>query len=322
MPRLIAATYPVRWTSITGALEGVLQALGAPLSPVDVSVRSGHAFRFALTATPDGAFGPDGPNSFSSGSALPLYEGLGRRFEAIETPAAASDRAKRRAEALKHIKKSVDRGRPAIVYGLHLPEFGIVRGYDGDDLIAATTVSPQYGERIRAAQWPAPGRPLPIRVFLPAKPLKIDRERAFDRLLRFAVRYARDGERDAPADGAVAVTGFAAFERWIVVLEGSEAISPHGHAYCIQALQAGRNDAAMLLRAESAKRPAVATPLAEAAAAYRAEVLELSRLATLFPYPNGGDISSTGSRRAGAAGVRRALAAEQAAVAALARAIG
>lgn len=326
MPRLIAAAYPLRWTSAVGALEGVLRAIGLAADPVDVSVLSGHAFRFALTSTPEGELGADGPNHFPAAGALPLYAGLGLRFAAIEAAADDRDFAKRRAQTLKQTRKCLDRGRPAILFGLHLPEFGIargvIRGSDGDDLIAATAVSPQYGERIPAAQWPAPGRPLPIRAFLPEKPVAADRDRALERALRFALAYAHGGERDGPPGADPAHAGPAAFERWIALLEGSAPISPHGQAYCIQALQAGRTDAAALLRAESARRPPLVAPLAAAAAAYRDEVLELSRLATLFPYPNGGDVLSSGTRKAGAAAVRRAFAAEQAALAALARALG
>ena len=45
---------------------------------------SGHAFRFAISSTPEGEIGLDGPNYFATQSALTLYEGVGWRFEAIE----------------------------------------------------------------------------------------------------------------------------------------------------------------------------------------------------------------------------------------------
>jgi len=100
------------------------------------------------------------------------------------------------------------------------------------------------------------------------------------------------------------------------VLESDTAISPHGQSYCIQALQSARSDAATCLRTEAKTRPH-AEVFQGAAAAYGAVVLELSRMATLFPYPNGGDVVSTGSRRAGAAHLRRALDAELLAISAL-----
>jgi hypothetical protein len=322
VPRLIAAGYPHRWTSVVGALEGVLQALGHAVATSEIGVLSGHAFRFALTSTPDGEMGADGPNHFAAASALPLYEGLGRQFEATEAAAAEREFAKRREETLKRVRKSIDRGRPAILFALHLPEFGIVRGYDRDDLIAATTMSPQYGERIPTAQWPAPGRPLPIRALLPDKDKRVDRDLAVERALRFAISYAHVGERQGPPGGSAAHTGLAAYDRWIALLEGTEPISPHGQAYCIQALQEARNSAAALMRVEAVRRPALSAPFDQAAAAYSREVLALSQVATLFPYPNGGDVRSLGVRRAGASCVRRALAAEQEALAAIERCIG
>ena len=316
MPRLIAAAYENNWISAVGALTGVLKALGGSFSQPEVSALSGHAFRIAVTSTPDGEIGPDGPNCFATTTAFPLYENLGWRFEAIE--AAAPDRhfAKRRDEALKRIHRSVDKGRPAIAFGLHLPEFGIVRGYDRENLIASTTVSTQYGERIPLGQWPSPGEPQPLRVFVPEKHLNAGRDLALHRVLHFAVDYARSGERTALTLSVLAATGLAAFERWISVLESDATISPHGQSYCIQALQSARSDAATFLRTEAKSRPHAEVFLG-AAAAYGAVVLELSRMATLFPYPNGGDVVSTGSRRAGAAHLRRALNAELQAISAL-----
>lgn len=319
MPRLVAATYENNWTSAVGALAGVLRALGGDASQAGVSALSGHAFRLAVTSTPDGEIGPDGPSHFAADSALALYENLGWRFEAIETAAAARDFGKRRDEAIKRIRKSIDKSRPVIAFGLHLPEFGIVRGYDGDDLIASTTVSSQYGERIPLSQWPAPGHSLPLRVFIPDKRVKTDRRRALERIIHFAVAYARHGEPGGSIDPTLATTGLAAYERWAAVLEGDAPISPHGQSYCIQALQSARKDAAAFLSTQAPGAPAA---FESAASAYSAEVLELSRMATLFPYPNGGDVFSAGARRVGAGYLRRARAAEQQAVSALERTIG
>jgi hypothetical protein len=317
MPHPIAAGYVSAWNTITGALR----ALGADYAPATVAVLSGHAFRFALTETAEGAIGAGGPNAFAAASALPLYEGLGWRFRAFEAAAHDPGVAERRAEALRLLRRCLDRGRPAIAFGLHLPEFGIVRGYAGDDLLAGTAVSSQYGERIPAAQWPAPGRPLPIRLFLPEQRRKVRREEALGATLRFAVAYARQG--DAPgivAEEPVAASGLAAFARWLALLDSETPIAAHGQAYCIQALQEARTQAAQAL-AEAAREPAW-QGLGAAATAYRREVVALSQLATLFPYPNGGNAGSPGVRRAAAAALRRALAAEEEAVAALEAALG
>ena len=315
--------YVSRWTSAAGALEGVLRALGAgaPANaayPDEVLALSGHAFRLAIVSTPDGEIGATGPACFSAQTALPLYEGLGWRFTAIEAAPDDPHFLERRQEALDRVRTSLDRGRPAIAFGLHIPDFGIVRGYQGADLIATTTLSPQYGERLPAAQWPAPGRPSPIRVFIPEQQVKLDRRLALRALVDFVVGYAAHGD-PGPTLGPPAVHGLAAFDRWVEVLLGSEVVSPEGQAYCVQALQEGRKAAAAFLRAEARRRRDLRTACTTAAQAYDTVVLELSRVATLFPFPNGGDVVSAGNRRAGAAYVRRAQAAEEQAITALTR---
>lgn len=321
MPRPIAAGYISAWNTITGALTGALRALGAEQSPATVAVLSGHAFRFVLTETAEGVAGAGGPSAFAAASALPLYEGLGWRFRAFEV--AANDPAfiEQREQALHLLRSCLDGGRPAIAFGLHLPEFGVVRGYAGGDLLASTAVSSQYGERIPAAQWPAPGRPLPIRLFLPEHRLKVNREAALEAALRFAVAYARQG--DAPgaiAEEPIVASGLSAFARWLALLESDAPIAVHGQAYCVQALQEARTQAVRVL-AEVAREPRW-RGLAAAATAYQREVMALSQLATLFPYPNGGSVGSPGVRRTGAVALRRALAAEEDAVAALGAALG
>jgi hypothetical protein len=315
MSRLVPATYVQHWVSAVGALQGVLRALGIQSPEADTCALSGHAFRFAVTSAPEGAIGRDGPNHFSSRAAVTSYEGLGLRFEAIEVAASDPRFARKREEALKRLRKSLNRGSPAIVYGLHVPQFGVLRGYDDANLIAGTALSQQYGERIAVTQWPLPGEP--VRAFVPEKQVKVDRGRVVSRLLHWAVEYARRGERESPAGSPPAATGLAAYERWAQALESAAPVSPHGQAYCIQALQAARGQAAAFLRDEARQQEAFTA----AAAAYGSVVIELSRMATLFPYPNGGDVISPQNRRVGAGYVRRAQAAEEAAVQALEHAL-
>ncbi|HLZ71399.1 MAG TPA: hypothetical protein VKV26_15975 [Dehalococcoidia bacterium] len=317
MRRPIAAGYVSAWTSIVGALAGTLRALGAEHAPAEVAVLSGHAFRFALTAAPEGRIGAGGPNAFAAGSATALYEGLGWRFSAFEAAADDAAYAANRAEALRLLRRSLDHGRSAIAFGLHLPQFGIVRGALGEDLIAGTAVSSQYGERLPAAQWPAPGRPLPIRVFLPERRVKVDPRAALAHALRFAVAYAGQGEAGAVvAEEPVEAAGLAAYRRWLAILESDAPIAAHGQAYCIQALQEARAQASTYLAGVASRSPE-ANALAAAVAAYQRERVALSQLATLFPYPNGGAAAAPGIRRAAAGSVRRALAAEEEAIAAL-----
>lgn len=319
MPRPTDAAFVSHWTSITGALAGVLRAFGGRLSAAEVNARSGHAFRFALvpSAIDAGALGSDGPNCFATVPALRLYAALGARFSAIEAMPGESGYDRARSAAVQAMRDATARGRPTIAYGLHLPEFGIVRAVQGDALLASTAVSAQFGERMPLAQWPAPVRPLPVRVFVAEE--RTRPSPALEPLLRFVVAYARAGEPAGAVGAGGALSGLAAFERWIDVLESDAPISPSGQAFCLQALQQGRREAAAFLRGADG---GIAAPLQAAATAYDAGALTLSQLATLFPYPNGGDVVSSGNRRVGALYVRRVLTVEREAVGHLAAALG
>jgi hypothetical protein len=296
----------------------VLSALGVALPVQEIDALSGHAFRLALTSTPEGTVAASGPNTFSTESALALYEGLGWRFSAFEASPADPAFSKRRDDAVKRIRSAIDKGRPVIAFGLHVPEYGIIRGYQGNDLIASTRMSPQYGERIPIAQWPAPGQDLSVRLFIPERAVKTDPIARLARVVAFAVDYAVHGDTPSRVVGeAEAVTGLRAFERWVELLEGDPPLSPHGQAYCIQALQAARSDAVAFCRSQ-AQASRMSDALSRAAEGYRGGLVALSELATLFPYPNGGNVVSAGIRRTGASSLRRVLAAEREAVAALA----
>jgi hypothetical protein len=323
MPRQTVAAYVNHWVSVVGALHGTITALGGTYSPAEVSALSGHAFRLAITSSANGEIGADGPNCFPSRSALPLYAGLGWRFTAVEAAPDDAAFARRRDEALERMAKATGRGVPAVAFDLHIPDFGIVYGTEKGRqrtslvLLVSTAMSAQYGARLPAEQWPAPGRPQPLRVFLPEKQVKVDPAARLVRLLRFAVEYARHGEPE-PGPGCVApASGLAAYARWLAVLDGDGPVSPHGQARCIQALQQARVEAATFLDAAQRSHPAAAPAFQRAAAGYRTVVLEMSRLATLFPFPNGGDVVSAGARRAGAIYLHRALTAEEQAVEAL-----
>src|SRR5204863_41641 len=128
MPRPTVAAYTSHWTSAVGALHGVLTALGCSYSVAEVSALSGHAFRLAITSSADGQVGASGPPCFSTRTALPLYEGLGWRFKAIEAAPEDPDYARRRRDALAQMVRATSRGLPVVAYGLHIPDFGIVHG--------------------------------------------------------------------------------------------------------------------------------------------------------------------------------------------------
>lgn len=302
------------WTSIAGAIEGILRFLGTDGGSSWVMGTTGYAFRLAIRsgaggiATAEDTLTPETPTTRA------LHEGLGVRWEWQSAGPDDRDFDRRRKQAIARIRRSIDRGRPAAAYGLHLPEFGLIKGYDDGArrFFVSTTLSSQYGEALPWSQWPAPGQPRRIDVLLPGDRRRMDRSATERTALRFAVAEARRG---APAAESDAANGLAAYDRWLAGYGEPGRLDPYGNARCIQTLQAARRDAARYVRSVAASRQGdVAALLERAAAAYDAEALALSRLASLFPYPAGGDPTSPGALAAGAASLRQALAHERDAI--------
>src|SRR5215212_8500127 len=128
--RLANVAIAFTWTTLVGALAGVLNSLGESRPVATLMGVTGHAFRLALTEADGVLAGSPAATAVDFGRALPLYANAGRNLELITADTTASDFPRRREEALKKIRRSIDRRRPAIAYDLHLPEFGVISGYD------------------------------------------------------------------------------------------------------------------------------------------------------------------------------------------------
>jgi hypothetical protein len=303
------------WTSVAGALEGMLIALGSTLDRTAIMGLSGHAFRLAIRTTADGIADGESSVCFDYARALQLYTNLGCKLEQVAARPGDPDYARRREEAIKRIRRSIDHNVPAIVYDLQLPEFGLVKGYDDRAglFYVSTTVSAQYGEVLPLAQWPTPEHLRWIQALLTVGRSRVDRRRAERDALSFAVQYAEHGDPLGPDD---TVHGLAAYERWLDGYAAPDRLIRYGNARCIQVVQAARKDAARFLRDIARDYAAgIGAALKQAASSYDDEVLAFSRLASLFPYPSGGDVSNPGALATGAASLRQALICERAAVA-------
>jgi len=313
---LEGVAYTYNWTSIVGALEGVMRYLGQDYPTAYLMGLSGHAFRLDISADDGAAIGPKGPTCIDYNHALRLYSGLGREFAAISASQSDRDYEGARKRALEQIKKSIDRGVPAIAFDLHLPEFGIVVGFDDQQrvLLVDTALRPQVGAVLPYDRWPTTDTGWLLALIPNPKAIAFDGARAEREALRFAVAHAEEGEGGLAATGSY--HGLAAWEFWASTLEGEAPASAFGNAYTAQVVQAARRYAGQFLRGMASKYPQ-AQELSAAAAAYQRAGLVLTRFATLFPFPQGGEIDNTGARRLGAACLRGALAEEQTAIGAI-----
>ena len=291
------------WTSLAGCLEALLAFESRPMARPQLMVLSGLAFRLTVR-TDEQALAAEALNRHDPAQLSSQLRLLGLEADVFVSPFTASpDRG------LQFIRRGIDKGHPAIAYGLQLPEYGLVYGYDDRDqtLAVKTVLSEMVGELLPWDRYPSDESAFQMVVV----PRKFHRqpERALGEAIREAVRASRDCEL---YDQGLA-QGLAAYEAWAGLLDGRAAIDPQGNAHTVQTLQAARADAVAYLAGRSEPE------LQEAAAAYQQEVLALSRLATYFPFPNGGDVTNPGVRRIAAAAVREALTHEKAAIEALAR---
>lgn len=298
--RLDGVDLMVTWSTLIGSLAGALRGTGDPVEIRRLMGDTGFAFRLALTESGGVLARAPAAASLDLRGALPLLANAGREIGAVVAARGTRAYDMERQKALKQVRRSIDRGRPAIAFDLHLPEFGLVRGYDdrARTLLVSSLMSGQYGEVVQEDRWPVPERDEPLIVLLLGNRRRVDRARAARDALRFALDYTAQGD---PGDPTGATHGLAAFSRWRAALESGAAIDRAGHARVIQNVQAARHDAAGYLRDLAAEHAAAAASFTEAAAAYDRVALSVSRLATLFPYPAGGDLDNAGLRRLAAA---------------------
>jgi hypothetical protein len=284
MKRLRTAAYVPNWSSVAGALEGVTRFFGLPLDTTDVMGLSGEAF---VLRVPSGEGGLFDHRPHLEPNEAARYNLLGLRWE--HAPTGGPEDARRAA------RKAIDAGSPAIVFGLFVPEYGLITGYD--DRTRQFAVSTQLDEQGRLVlpydRWPVAGsdRHGVLRV---AGRAKIERDEA----LRQALSQA----------SGLALTSVTALEAWAIALATGSPVAATGNAHAIQVTLTSRFRAASFLDRVGEEMRA---GLAEASACYRAAGLAYSRLATLFPYPNGGEVNEPFLRQEAARLLRQSQAHER-----------
>ena len=139
--------YPPCWLSYTGAVAGCLRALGVECDTVDVGGRSGYAFVINVSK---GVTCPSGPTALPSGAWSLIHEGtesLGWKMEHYydmgsypsEEGNPTPQDFERAKKLFEKVKREIDeRGRPVVIWGLDVPEYGIVKGYQGNSYITST----------------------------------------------------------------------------------------------------------------------------------------------------------------------------------------
>jgi len=310
--------YQGAWLSYLGAVSGALKSLGKDRDIVDVGGYTGYAF---VSNVAKGSTCISGPTALQCWPAILRATGvLGYKVRSFEDnrsfpqarPLSAED-VERARRVFAIVKREVDRDRPVVLWGLDVPEYGIVKGYAGESYIVSTyrRILDRPDDPIRYDALESPGclHAVSFREEAPAITASDDRE-----ALRRAIKMA-EGDSVAPR-GYVA--GAAAFDEWAGVLEAGapEALLYQGNSYVAQCQLEAKGLAAAFLK-RLAKRYAgrrQAEPLMEAAREYAASEGLLKQFAEMFPFAPEGAMPLE-SRTRGAKLLRAVTPHEEAAIA-------
>lgn len=316
------ATYQPCWLSLLGSVAGSLTALGRSRTVVDVGGYSGYSFLINVSR---GETCPSGPTALHIKTflrVLDAIQSLGWRIQNFEYPHSypggpggpTPEELGVVKGLFERIRKEVDRhDRPVVLYGLAAPEYGIVRGYEGESYLVST---------FRSLQNPGvPEEPVPYQdlnapgcvdaLFFQEK-VNVNPSRARKDALARALEFA-EGDVDMQKNY---VSGPPALEEWARVLEEipQEAQNYMGNSYVGACVQEGRYISSEFLKGLSKKVPVgQSRHLRKASVRYSNGAHALAGFTKLFPFRFEGKMPAA-KRRRGAAMLREAMSHEEKAI--------
>jgi len=289
--------YQPCWISYFGAVAGCLRALGTDCDTVDVGGHSGYAF---LINVAKNVTCPSGPTAFPEKTWNQIrkateelgwtigtlaYEGSYPEKEGSPTPKEIEKVRK----IFDKIKQEIDeKDRPVVLWGLVVPEYGIVKGYEGDSYIVSTfrSLSGQPEDPILFHDLKAPGC---LDALFFCDKVKRRDETADKGALRRAINFA---SAEVPILGNY-VAGPAALDEWANVLETlpEEKQNYHGNSYVGACYCESRETCAQFLKRLAKKYSGKQSKhLLKAAECYEKSWKLMKELTQLFPFKFQGDI--------------------------------
>ena len=210
------------WLSYTGAMAGALRALGIDCDIADVGGYSGYSF---IINVAKGVTCPSGPTALPPETWNEIKKGtetLGYTIEKFEHPSGyPAEEGKPTPEEIEIAKKLFERikqeidtkDQPVVVWGLVIPEYGIVKGYEGNSYLTST-----YRSIIKQPETPilyydlkAPGC---LEAYFFRNKTKLDANTVDKEALKRAIQFAAKARAHDNY-----VSGPAALEEWANVLE-------------------------------------------------------------------------------------------------------
>jgi hypothetical protein len=299
------AVYQPCWLSYTGAMAGALTSLGSKCSIVDVGGYSGYAFIINVSK---GVTCPSGPTALPTETWKEVHratENLGWTLEHHVHPHSFPEVEGKHtpkeieiAEKLfSKIKREVnEKNRPVVLWGLVVPEYGIVNGYEGESYLVSTfrRLNKQPEDPVIFYDLKAPGclEAFFFREKAEPDPAQLDEE-ALERAIRFA-------EAKMPIlDNYVA--GPTALDEWANVLENlpEKEQNYHGNSYVAACVWEGRAIAAEFLKKIAEKHSnGYSKHLLAAAECYTKGMKLMGEFMKIFPFKFQGEMKLDDRRKA------------------------
>lgn len=285
------------WLSYTGAVAGSLRALGVDCDTVDVGGYSSYAFLINVAMSVTCPSGPTAVTHETWKQMLRGTESLGWTIELYEYPHSYPTKEDNPTpqeieiakKLFEKIKREIDeKDRSVVLWGLGAPEYGIVKGYEGDFYITSIfrSLKTQREEPILFYELKAPGciDALFFREKVERVPAITDRE-ALERAISFAA--AKVPIRDKYVGGP------AALDEWANVLENlpEEKQNYMGNSYVGACVCEGRFMCAEFLKRLSKKYPGKQSKhLHEAAECYEKGWELMKEFTRIFPFKFQGEM--------------------------------
>jgi len=312
--------YQPCWLSYTGAMAGSLRALGVECDIVDVGGRSSYAFMINVSK---GVTCPSGPTALPLETWKQIHDGtetLGWIIEHYEYPHSypaeegnpTPEEIEVAKKLLEKIKQEIEeRDRPVVLWGLVVPEYGIVKGYEGNSYLTSTfrSLINQPEDPIPFHDLKAPGC---IDAFFFRDRIERNDAIADKEALARAIRFAA---ADVPILKNY-VGGPAALNEWANVLENlpEKEHNYHGNSYVGACVWEGRFMCAEYLERLSRKHAGnQSTHLQEAARCYKKGGDLMKEFTQIFPFKHQGEMKSE-HREKGAKTLRNVLPFEEEAI--------
>jgi len=291
------AVYQPCWLSYTGAMAGSLKALGIDCDIVDVGGYSGYAF---LINVSKGTTCPSGPTALPSQTWRQIHkatENLGWTLEHYAYPHSYPEvEGKHTAKEIEvarklfeKIKREIDeKDRPVVLWGLVVPEYGIVNGYEGESYLTSTfrRLAKQPEDPIVFYDLKAPGC---LEAFFFKNKVEPDYAQSGKEAVERAVHFA---EAKVPIlDNYVA--GPAALDEWANVLDSlpEEKQNYHGNSYVAACVCEGRAISNEFLERLAKKHPGKHVEhLLAAAECYARSAKLMEEFTQIFPFKFQGEM--------------------------------